>query len=229
MARQGKMHSSPFHIETASYKYAIEHESDDCVSRSSAIDCKHIVSNHNCNLWNSGFTKCMSFKCRHYQKIMQRVDARCSLCAFYFEKNCHHPHKPLKDKAKGDAALYCCFYICETEKSTKYHRIASDEHRHYLKVQLDIQRKVVARRQKQISDAEKEMLKLDPSSTEYAYLQTKIATRKKALQQAETTVEQIRSKLERLGGELREQPSKKNKKAKNGKSSRSNISMKNSK
>lgn len=203
MARQGKMHSSPFHVETPMYKYAIEHENDNFQPAHEAIKCDQLYSGHNCRLWNSGLSKCAAFKCLYHQKGLQRANANCSLCAHYYDKKCLHEKKPICEDLDKGAAAYCCFYICEVDNKSKYYQIARYERRMYLTEQLDEQKNLITKRRRQIKKAEKEMRKTTPDSTEYRYWKENIENRNKYLLQAEKEFIQIQTMLDKIGGELR--------------------------
>lgn len=209
MARQGKMHSSPFHVESPMYKYAIEHENDNCQPTQEAIKCDHLYSAHNCRLWNSGLSKCYAFKCRYHQKNLRRSKATCAMCAHYYDKKCLHEKKPMHEALHTNTATYCGFYFCEADDKSKYYQIARYERRKYLTEQLDEQKKLITKRRKQIKEAEKEMSKVAVDSADYRYLKGKIENRSKYLLQAETQFVQVQTMLDQIGGELRKPKKKK--------------------
>ena len=63
MARQGKMHSSPFHVETVNYKEAIEHFDYEAASTDHCVYCKN---DFKCQNVNSDYytQQCQYFKCK---------------------------------------------------------------------------------------------------------------------------------------------------------------------
>ena len=99
MGRQGKMHSSPFHVETNQYKYAVENEVPS-IKKKIAYDCpNYIVSSGFCRLWNSGGDGlCKEFKCKYYRKSLQ-CQQICNDCAYSFKGKCEHPKKPKEFRA----------------------------------------------------------------------------------------------------------------------------------
>ena len=209
MARQGKMHSSPFHVESSMYKYAIEHENDDCQPVQEVVKCDYRYAAHNCRLWNSGCSKCYAFKCLYHQKNLRRSKATCAMCAYYFDRKCLHEKKPMHEDLHTNTATYCGFYICEADNKSKYYQIARYERRIYLTAKLDEQKKLIAKRRKQIKEAEKEMGKVAPDSADYRFLKRKIENRGEYLLQAEKQFANIQTMLDQIGGELRKNKKKK--------------------
>lgn len=209
MARQGKMHSSPFHVESSMYKYAIEHENDDCQPVQEIVKCDYRYASHNCRLWNSGHSKCYAYKCLYHQKNLRRNKATCAMCAHYFDRKCLHEKKPMHEDLHTNIATYCGFYICEADDKSKYYQITRYERRIYLTEKLDEQKKLITKRKKQIKDAEKEISKVAPDSADYRYLKGKIENRCKLLLHAEMQFAQIQTMLDQLGGELRKNKKKK--------------------
>lgn len=205
MARQGKMHSSPFHVESPMYKYAVEHENDAYQLQEEVTKCDHLYCAQNCRLWNSGHAKCYAFKCLYHQKNLRRSKATCAMCAHYFDKKCLHEKKPMRESLHTNTATYCGFYLCEADNKSKYYQTARQERRLYLTAQLDEQKKLITKRRKQIKEAEKEIRKAAPGSAEHRYLNAKIENRSQFLLQAEQRFSQIQTMLDQIGGELRKQ------------------------
>ena len=88
MARQGKMHSSPFHIESQQYMYAVEHEVEPQHNTKVIPDCEYVDSTKNmCRKWNSGTQKCESYKCMFMNKELRR-QATCKVCAYHYKGLC---------------------------------------------------------------------------------------------------------------------------------------------
>ena len=199
------MHSSPFHVESPMYKYAIEHENDHYQPTQDAVKCNQLYSGHNCRLWNSGHSKCYSFKCLYHQKNLRRSKATCAMCAHYYDKKCLHGKKPIRENLHTDTATYCCFYLCEADNKTKYYQTARYERRIYLTAQLDEQKKLITKRRKQIKEAEREMSKASPGSDDYRFLKGKIENRSQYLLRAEKRFSEIQTMLDQIGGELRKQ------------------------
>ena len=209
MAHKGKMTSSPFHVESPMYKYAIEHENDNYKMSPDAVKCNQLYSAHNCRLWNSGLSKCAAFKCLYHQKNLRRSKATCAMCAHYYDKKCLHEKKPMREDLHTDTATYCCFYLCEADNKSKYYQVARYERRIYLTAQLEEQKKLITKRRKQIKEAEKEMSKVAPDSADYCFLKGKIENRSKYLLQAEKQFSEIQTMLDQIGGELRQDKKKK--------------------
>ena len=208
MARQGKMHSSPFHVETPMYKYAIEHENDNCQPAQEVINCDQLYATHNCRLWNSGLSKCYAFKCLYHQKNLRRSKATCSMCAYYYDKKCLHEKKPMRESLHTNTATYCGFYLCKENDKSQYYQVARHTRRLYLTAQLDEQKTLITKRRKQTKEAEKEMSKVAPDSADYRFLKGKIENRSQYLLQAEKKFIEIQTMLDQIGGELRKQKKK---------------------
>ncbi len=117
MSRQGKMHGSPFHVETKQYKYAIENENEDYQPKRIEVDCEfYSHGGYKCLKWNSGSQNCKYFKCRYYLKKHPRKEnsptryISCMSCKYNSGKKCIHPKKPSSIKLASDEANYCCFF-----------------------------------------------------------------------------------------------------------------------
>ena len=205
MAHKGKMTSSPFHVETPMYKYAIEHENGNYKVQENAVTCDQLYLGHNCRLWNSGHSKCYAFKCLYHQKNLRRSKANCGMCAYYYDKKCLHEKKPMRESLHTNSATYCGFYLCEKDNKKKYYQVACYERRIYLTEKLDELKQLITKRRKQIKEAEKEMSQAAPDSATYRFLKNKIENRTKYLLEAEMQFSKVQTMLDQIGGELRKQ------------------------
>ena len=108
MSRQGRMHGSPFHVETSRYKYAVEHEVEPYPFSKQRPNCTYYINtNHSCSLWNSGFSQCNSHKCPYLRDGLRR-HGTCLECAFFYNEVCYNNHKPTKTTVSEAEAAFCC-------------------------------------------------------------------------------------------------------------------------
>lgn len=121
MARQGKMHSSPFHVESPRYKYAIEHEVTPI--KEQPIKCPYLNAPANvCLLWNSGLKRCFPYKCKYNKK--DGKPSCCTSCAYCIEDTCFHAKKQ-KHENNPMAATYCAYYLSKETDFDQYKAIQS--------------------------------------------------------------------------------------------------------
>ena len=205
MPKQGKLHSSPFHVETIQYKYAIEHENDGYVIPTSKVECNHKTGKQICRLWNSGFKMCTAHKCHYNQLSMRRTGESCCTCAYYWKK-CVHPQCASREKIDATAAEYCCYLLTEADNQDKYHYIKNSIVRMDLTRLLHKNEHLIKSRTKYIKEAEQEMKQYEPTDGTYLYLAKKVAERRKQIAAAEKLVIRLKADLERLGGELQSMP-----------------------
>ena len=119
MARQGRLHSAPFHVENSRYKYAVEHETSDYIPQQVRVTCE-CLNSKKCTLWNSGFSSCLEFKCRKLNKGMAR-DASCDACAFCYGGHCYHTMFPKGKNSKVEAeAHYCCYFTSMADNKARF-------------------------------------------------------------------------------------------------------------
>ena len=200
MAHKGKMNSSPFHVESVTYAYAIEHENSGYNVPEKAVKCDCLVRSTNaCTLWNSGYKNCFAYKCRYGGGIKKR-DARCKSCAFYLKK-CRNPKKPQNKQISTEEAAFCCYYI-GTGMEPKYSQIRRCVLRiaytsEYRTLQSDIDK-----RNKTIRKFQKELQACDKSSSDYKYLQDKIEEKKNLSEQNRARMANLKAQLDKLGGPL---------------------------
>lgn len=135
---QGKLHSSPFHIETSNYKYAIEHESDEYKRGTFLINCQYLVpSTNHCTLWNSGRSKsCAQFGCNYLTQHEHLKPLSCIPCAYCFENRCFSPKRPQDFPIQLSEASYCCYFLKEKTDTELFQRIRKYCKRLYYTEQL---------------------------------------------------------------------------------------------
>ena len=207
MARQGKLHSSPFHIETASYMYAIEHENDGYAIKREATECAYVdKSKTRCSLWNSGFGKCFAFKCPYKQSELQRSNAKCGVCAFFYNGKCKQPLNPQPNTEHKDEARYCKYFLSEQEQKERYWAVRKSFYQIMLTRELDGYERRIKAWQRYIKKAKKEIARYEVGTDDYVYLNNKISDRDQLIAQAVLRIVDLKSKLQRLGGPLRELP-----------------------
>ena len=137
---KGKLHCSPFHVETANYKYAIEHENDDCQGGVFLIQCQYLSnSTKRCDLWNSGRSKsCAQFGCKYLTLHEHLQASSCLKCAYCFESKCFHPKKPRDIEMQLSEATYCCYFLKEKTDTKLFQRIRRYCARLFYTEQLDL-------------------------------------------------------------------------------------------
>lgn len=202
MARQGKMHSSPFHVESAQYKYAIEHENEGYPIRSEIIDCDALnIKTKHCTLWNTGHRRCVSYKCIYFNTNLRRA-TDCTTCAFYFEKRCFHPNCPSSNHVDKGVAQYCCFYYGIGKNRNGYFHIKNGCERITLtRLVKDCKRKIKSKNL-YIKQAEEELCSPKISNDTRTYLINKIGAKADERAQVQALLEKYLSRLSSIGGPL---------------------------
>jgi len=173
MTRQGKMHSSPFHVETSSYKYAIEHENDGYLVTQAPVKCPHLLRSTNaCSLWNSGYEKCMAFKCPYIGGTEQR-NTSCQKCAFFYQKKCCNPMRPFRSHPDTKDASFCCFFVGE-ENEEQYLKIKKYILRIMYTAEYNQLQQKLCIHQKSIRRCERELSLYEKNASYCQYLQNKL-------------------------------------------------------
>ena len=206
MARQGKYNSSPFHVETAQYKYAIEHEVDSRLVQQSIVSCDSLdKSKTRCTRWNSGYSKCENHRCLYYNEAKWRL-ATCEECAFFYETVCFHRNKPGKQVVDYEDARICCFFF-PPEKDQRQHALIRSCCVRYSLTQdiLGCERRI-ASKNNYIKQALKEISSGHPSDSDSLYLQNKIGQKARERQEQEELLQLYNQKLSKFGGRLMELP-----------------------
>jgi len=199
VARQGKFHSSPFHIENWAYKYAVEHENGDFAVPHEVIQCENRVNSTNgCKLWNSGLQTCMPHKCPVLNGV--QCSRECGQCAYYYSE-CKHPKRPIRGKIIGTEASYCAFYIGQDDKK-RFQAIRRTIIRLDYTNELDTLKKRLKKRAKYIRECEKELLTCDMQSSDYLYLKDKIVEKQRINKNAEQRIAFLEKQLAKMGGPL---------------------------
>lgn len=206
MSRQGKMHSSPFHVESSQYKYAIEHENEGYSVCSERVECDSLNGKTKyCKLWNIGCISCISWKCAYYNASLRR-NASCNECAFYYSKKCFHPKRPLNCKMNIKDGQYCCFYYEIGKNKNRYFFIKNCCERIMLtKLVKDCKNKIESKNL-YIRQAEEELHSQKISSDTKAYLSDKICAKADERARAEILLEKYLSRLSSIGGSLNSFP-----------------------
>ena len=200
MSRKGKMNNSPFHIETISYVYAIEHENSGYIIPDNAVKCDSLVKSTNaCTRWNSGYTNCLAHKCRYNGGKAQR-SVGCKKCAFFLT-DCRNPKKPEKEKLAPNEASFCCYYIGK-ETEPRYSQIR----RCVLRIEYTSEYKALSkkcsRRRGTIRNFQRELQLCDERSPDYKYLQDKIKEKEALNRQDYERKEKLKEQIDKLGGPL---------------------------
>ncbi len=119
MSRQGKLHSSPFHVESSRYIFAVEKENSGYEPKNEDTTCEYRHGSV-CRLWNSGYKTCASFKCRYHRESLRR-SFTCDDCGFIYNSKCRHSKTINKKKIPKATGSYCCFFV--GKEATTYETI----------------------------------------------------------------------------------------------------------
>ena len=207
MSRQGKLHSSPFHVESAQYKYAVEHESDYNITYDS-IKCDELhARTQYCLLWNSGFIRCSYYKCKYFN-VKNQTCSNCSECAFFYMKRCFHPKCPVKNSLRKNEAPYCCYYLSANKDRKKYLAISNYCQRIYLTKLIEEYEKKIRSKRSFIQQAERELRSKNTAIKDKNYLINKIHTKSNEIIEAEILLKKYLSQLSAIGGRLTSFPHK---------------------
>ena len=211
MGRQGKLHSSPFHVESPTYKYAVEHEID---ARTISYDLPECAwrdkTKTRCKKWNTGFAKCENHRCPLINMERHRV-AQCYECAYCYEEICYHQNVPEKQEFSPSEAEYCCYYLDRCQDPQKYTYIQRQCERFRLSLLSQECRKRIVSKGKYIRQASKEIAAQSTSKEDRAYLIakcTRFETEQAALRE---TLSRCENRLDELGGAITSLPWFKNK------------------
>ena len=207
MARQGKMNSSPFHIETRAYKYAVEHENEGYQILEKQNDCTfYSAKTEHCTLWNSGYQLCNKHRCRFRISGLRRL-GNCASCAYCY-KGCQHPKKPLKDSVKGEKASFCAFFVTKQMDSRKYHALHDCAERIVLSSELKRARKIVKSGNRFIKQSQNELGKMEVGTASYQSLVAQIDRKKARVRENSDLIDNLERRLDALGGIMTEWPKK---------------------
>lgn len=197
MSRQGKLHSSPFHIESLQYKYAIEHENDGYAIPQRIIQCRYRIKSTNaCTLWNSGYKYCLAHKCK---VVNDHAHGKpCKECAFFFS-DCKHPNKPLREKAKDNSARYCAFFL-DTDDRPRFVHVR----RHIIQTECTAEIKVlkqkITRHKRLIKQCERELSSSEIRPSDIGYLKDKIRQKEDSIIDATSRIAFLSNQLEKIQG-----------------------------
>ncbi len=100
MSAQGKMHSSPFHVETVGYMSKVEHGDSTFVRRQRCLYC--MTNNKLCHCPKSEYyqKRCMDFKCTQFEPYKTR-----DRCKLWKEGTC------MKEECTPDDAVACKSFL----------------------------------------------------------------------------------------------------------------------
>jgi len=202
--RQGRMHGSPFHVESEFYKYAVEHENEGLPIQHESVKCGY-RNKFLCELWNSSFGSCQSHRCL-YIKRKSLPPKNCVECAFY-NNGCCHGKAPAK-KEKTRVATYCCFYVSEADNPEKYARIRAIIRRIKLSNAIEEAKTQLIRKNKVKRQFEKQL-----SSVEYVeykvFLKSKIASCERQIEKLKQFIAVNEPVLQSIGGKYKYEPTQK--------------------
>lgn len=198
MARQGKMHSSPFHIESQQYMYAVEHEVEPQHNTKVIPDCEYVDSTKNmCRKWNSGTQKCESYKCMFMNKELRR-QATCKVCAYHYKGLCYRPDNA-KQQEDGLEATHCFFFYPKDKNPERYSYIKNYCARFYYTQQVKSHEKQIKSREKSIKECNKELALYTVSEADRSYLEKKIVRKTQEISELEKELRGLTDTLNKLG------------------------------
>lgn len=201
MARQGKLHSSPFHIESRQYKYAIEHEVEPFPVRPTYADCPYLDRNRLCSLWNSGNLTCNGHKCAFAKNGLRR-SCSCEKCAFFFMGSCFEAHKPLRDTVVGSEAEYCTYFIGEEDDPKRYRKIQFLCKRYYFTSLVKSIERQIQSKDKYVAQAKAALISRKKSEETVRFYTEKIASKEEERKQLTEHLKAYKKKLISIGGKL---------------------------
>lgn len=207
MGRQGKMHSSPFHVESARYKYAVEHELENYAIQSIPVKCVHRSreSGH-CNLWNIKYSSCTPHRCKYYNSALQRTSI-CSDCAYFYDKKCFHPKRPIRSGVDIDEARYCGYFHGIENGSGFFRAIRNSCKRISLTELTEKYRKKIHSKTLFIRRANEELSNPNISADNKEYLEAKIEQKTAERLDAVKMFKRYLAELSAAGGKLDSIPS----------------------
>lgn len=198
MARQGKMHSSPFHIESQQYMYAVEHEVEPQHNTKVIPDCEYIDSTKSmCRKWNSGTQKCESYKCPFIHEDLRR-QASCKACAYHYKGLCYRPDNA-KQQADGLEATHCFFFYPKDKNPERYNYIKNYCARFYYTQQVKSHEKQLKSRERSIKECNKELALNSISESDRRYLENKIVRKTQEISVLEIELHERICALDKLG------------------------------
>lgn len=201
MARQGKMHSSPFHVENQFYKYAVEHDGVDNI-KSDNPKCEYWTPGSGvCKKWNVANGKlCKHFVCRFYKTETRRKNV-CAQCAFCYNLKCKHPKRPPKEPETNDAS-FCYYFLGKKDDEKKFVYIRTCLERIALTEEKKRLRSGVKSKNKYIRKAKEALQLIEPGSELYKQCIAKINAKEADAQKQTEEMLSISKRLVQLGGEL---------------------------
>ena len=204
MGRQGKMHGSPFHVESPQYRYAIEHE---YTIQSTPVKCDNLSerSGH-CNLWNIEYTSCTSHRCKYYRVDLQRTNT-CLDCAYSYEKKCFHPKHPIKNRFDVNAAHYCSYFYGLETGEEYFYVIRNFCKRIALTKLVESHQQKIQSKTRYIHRAKEKLSDPKITAANKAYLEANIKRKTAKQLTAQKKLEQYLAEFSDAGGPLKSIPS----------------------
>ena len=206
---QGKLHGSPFHVESRQYTYAIEHETVDCYEKESPNACPYFEKNSKrCRLWNSGMQHCIIKSCR-FINDEQRAGKTCDSCAYCFQNECFMPLKRNMPPFSQEVAQYCSF--CCGKGHASFSTIRRYCERITLTRIADACHKKIIGKEKYIRKAKAELADPRCKDSDRQYLENKIQAKAAERDIEISAFAQANARLNELGGRLTSFPTRKKK------------------
>ena len=208
MARQGKMHGSPFHVENQFYKYAVEHDGVDNI-KSEHPNCEYWTPGSSvCKKWNVANGKlCKHFVCRFYKTETRRKNI-CAQCAFCYNLKCKHPKRPPKEPETNDAS-FCYYFLGKKDDEKKFNYIRTCLERIALTEEKRNLHSSINSKYKYIRKAKAALKLTEPNSETYKQYISKIKAKEVDAQKQTEELASVNKRLLQLGGELDELPTRK--------------------
>ena len=177
MARQGKMHSSPFHVESRQYKYAIEHEVDTRLLKEEILPtCSFLdKTTLRCSKWNSGYSKCQGHHCAVVEKKFGR-NATCDSCGFFFDSVCYRQLKPLNKESTSQDAGFCCYYLSVEQNEKQFRYVRNSCYQYSLSMDIRALKSQVEMKKRSITNLQERIARENIDTAEIESISEKIPT-----------------------------------------------------
>ena len=203
------MLKSQYHKDSEQQKCTAKQDSSCLPVQNEDLECIYRnKTSGDCELWNSGFSKCSHQGCTYKNSNLYR-SCKCVDCAYFYEDQCRHPEKPCQGQLPLDTAEYCTFYVDKTSHLNEFLWIRRCVERLKLTTEKISDEKLISDGEKYIIQAKNKMKNMAGNSDEYKFLKEAIVKKETSISQLESEVQQIASKLSIRGGELMEWPKQK--------------------
>ena len=206
MARQGKLHSSPFHVETVQYMYAIEHENEsEYVPSSEPVCAFHNRVKRRCEKWNSGYPQCESHRCRYLNSSTRR-HAVCSDCAFCYCDKCFHQKAPVNLSPEPEEGSFCYFFCSEHKQPNKFRYVRKNCERLVISQKMKACRTAIKSKKKYIKQADRELDQETTPKDTREYLQAKCSRFNEEIAVLTEQLARLETRVNKLGGYITRLP-----------------------